>query len=248
MPVNFDSDNFQNNDFSLVTDNSGDLVLEHKQTGGQFKFDASADSWVPVQGLDMQGADISDAGSIDGNDVTVDSATVNGTATADALEVDSLSIGGSPMNVIANITGTNQQINETVDISNYDNIGIEIWASNSTLSNPFSVTLDYQDRIDTGGSWEYLEEDNTGTTTDQTIDGPLPLVEASEARAGTTSGDWRFSGNRFRPVLWGRGGSVSLSTKTVEAYGTSGSPNTLILDSNETAEEYNIVVKGLLSV
>lgn len=63
MPIQFSPDDFQNNDFQLAQDNAGDLVLEHKQTGGRFKFDATTDSWVPVQGLDLQGADIVNVGA-----------------------------------------------------------------------------------------------------------------------------------------------------------------------------------------
>lgn len=63
MPIQFSPDDFQNNDFQLAQNNAGDLVLEHKQTGGRFKFDATTDSWVPVQGLDLQGADIVNVGA-----------------------------------------------------------------------------------------------------------------------------------------------------------------------------------------
>jgi hypothetical protein len=72
MPIEISEDQLSNDDFDLQTDTNGDLVLEHQQTGGQFKFDSSSDAWVPVQGLDMQGAALDDAGSVE----TRDSVTV----------------------------------------------------------------------------------------------------------------------------------------------------------------------------
>jgi len=65
MPIEFTESLFQNNDFKVTTNNDGDLVQTHQQTGAQFKFDATKNRWVPVQGLDLEGATIDNAGSID---------------------------------------------------------------------------------------------------------------------------------------------------------------------------------------
>jgi len=73
MPIEFSEDLFQNDDFKVETDNNGDLVQTHKQTGAEFKFDASKNRWVPVQGLDLGGATIDNVGSIDSDSIDVNS-------------------------------------------------------------------------------------------------------------------------------------------------------------------------------
>jgi hypothetical protein len=82
MPIEISEDVLQNDEFSMITDSNGDLVLEHKPTGGQFKFDSTANKWTPVQGLAMGGADISSAGNVDvGQSIVTQDLTVNGSAT-----------------------------------------------------------------------------------------------------------------------------------------------------------------------
>jgi len=72
MPIEFGEDVLQNDDFIVETDNSGDLVQTHKQTGAQFKFDTSQNAWVPVEGLHLDGEDIVGVGSIDAVEGRID--------------------------------------------------------------------------------------------------------------------------------------------------------------------------------
>jgi hypothetical protein len=82
MPIEISEDVLENDEFSMITDSNGDLVLEHKPTGGQFKFDSANNAWTPVQGLAMGGADIASAGNVDvGQSLVTQDLTVQGTAT-----------------------------------------------------------------------------------------------------------------------------------------------------------------------
>jgi hypothetical protein len=82
MPIEISEDVLQNDEFSMVTDSNGDLVLEHKPTGGQFKFDSTNNAWTPVQGLAMAGGDIDSAGNVDvGQSLVTQDLTVNGSVT-----------------------------------------------------------------------------------------------------------------------------------------------------------------------
>jgi hypothetical protein len=82
MPIEISEDVLQNDEFSMVTDSNGDLVLEHKPTGGQFKFDSTNNSWTPVQGLAMGGSDISNAGNVDvGQSLVTQNLEVTGSTT-----------------------------------------------------------------------------------------------------------------------------------------------------------------------
>jgi len=72
MPIEFGEDVLQNDDFIVETNNSGDLVQTHKQTGAQFKFDVSENAWVPVEGLHLDGEDISGVDNFSTSSMEVD--------------------------------------------------------------------------------------------------------------------------------------------------------------------------------
>jgi len=61
MPIEFAEDLLENEDFRVVTDSNGDLVQRHQQTGAEFRFDATKDRWIPVQGVDLEGASLDNA-------------------------------------------------------------------------------------------------------------------------------------------------------------------------------------------
>jgi hypothetical protein len=84
MPIEFSEDLFQNDDFKVETDNNGDLVQTHKQTGAEFKFDSLKNRWVPVQGLDLGGATVDNVGSMDADSIDVTS--LSATQLAQALD------------------------------------------------------------------------------------------------------------------------------------------------------------------
>jgi len=110
MPIEFGGDILRNDFFVVETNNRGDLVQTHKQTGAQFKYDVSESAWVPVEGLYLDGADITGVESVEASEATVDSisadsATVEGTtstgdlesgdATVEAITADSATVEGT---------------------------------------------------------------------------------------------------------------------------------------------------------
>jgi hypothetical protein len=105
MPIEISEDVLENEQFSMVTDSSGDLVLEHNPTGGQFKFDSSANAWTPVQGLEMSGADISGAGSFDSNDADVSGPVVSNSLDTGSVNSDDITNGGQLQTTDLDVTG-----------------------------------------------------------------------------------------------------------------------------------------------
>jgi hypothetical protein len=117
MPIEISEDVLQNDEFSIITDSNGDLVLEHKSTGGQFKFDSVNNAWKPVQGLAMGGSDIDSAGNVDvGQSLVVQDLTVNGSVSginnaifleaSDTLKVDSLHFETTDQSLITLFNGS----------------------------------------------------------------------------------------------------------------------------------------------
>jgi hypothetical protein len=94
MPIEISEDVLENDEFTMVTDTNGDLVLEHKPTGGQFKFDSANNAWTPVQGLAMGGANISGAGSFDSNDADVSGPVVSNSVDTGSLNSDEITNSG----------------------------------------------------------------------------------------------------------------------------------------------------------
>jgi hypothetical protein len=94
MPIEISENVLQNDEFSMVTDSNGDLVLEHKPTGGQFKFDSANNAWTPVQGLAMGGANISGAGSFNSSSADVSGPVVSNSVEAQDINSDTITNSG----------------------------------------------------------------------------------------------------------------------------------------------------------
>jgi hypothetical protein len=51
MPFTIDTDNLENDEFSLTENGSGDLVMEHKSTGATLVYNSIEDQWEPSGGI-----------------------------------------------------------------------------------------------------------------------------------------------------------------------------------------------------
>ncbi len=51
MPFTIDTDNLENDEFSLTENGSGDLVMEHKSTGATLVYNSTEDQWEPSGGI-----------------------------------------------------------------------------------------------------------------------------------------------------------------------------------------------------
>jgi len=86
MPIEFAEGLLENDDFRVETDTNGDLIQEHKQTGAQFKFDSTKNTWVPVRAnldnaalgtaLDANNNDINNASAIESASVSTTVASI----------------------------------------------------------------------------------------------------------------------------------------------------------------------------
>jgi hypothetical protein len=116
----------------MVTDSNGDLVLEHKPTGGQFKFDSANNAWTPVQGLAMGGANISGAGSFDSNDADVSGPMVSNSVDTGSINSDSITNSGQVETQDLTVTGSVVGVGGGVALESSDNISIDTISGNTT--------------------------------------------------------------------------------------------------------------------
>lgn len=199
MPIEFGPDLFENDDFRVETDANGDLVQTHKQTGAEFKFDATKDRWIPVQGLDLEGATIDNAGSIavdslsatqlaqalnaNGNDITN-----IGAADADSVNTGDLTYSAgvtfkeddnSPLEILGESSGTITLADE------YDAVKMIM---TGTDSGPTEL-LDMQINGDTGSNYEYVDNGDNTTSGATSWEG-VAISNRSVGQHITLSGSW----------------------------------------------------------
>jgi len=106
MPIEFAEGLLENDDFRVETDTNGDLIQEHKQTGAQFKFDSTKNTWVPVQGLDLEGANLDNAAL--GTALDANNNDINNASAIESASVSTGSLnGGGP---VSDGDGTERQI------------------------------------------------------------------------------------------------------------------------------------------
>jgi hypothetical protein len=125
MPIEISEDVLQNDEFSMVTDANGDLVLEHKPTGGQFKFDSANNAWTPVQGLAMGGANISGAGSFESNDADVSGPMVSNSVDTGSINSDSITNSGQVTTQDLTVNGTATGVGGGIALESSDTLNVD---------------------------------------------------------------------------------------------------------------------------
>jgi hypothetical protein len=169
MPIEISEDVLQNDEFSMVTDSNGDLVLEHKPTGGQFKFDSANNAWTPVQGLAMGGADISGANNVDvGSSLVTQDLTVTGSATG---------VGGN-----AELDPSNSYTLKEVDRSTVDEsfVTLHNGAAKDIVSGTVNAPLIIDYLYEFSGGTTFTRNGGFGTTTFTKTNPSLAQDQSSE--------------------------------------------------------------------
>jgi hypothetical protein len=200
MPIEISEDVLENDEFLMITDLNGDLVLEHKPTGGQFKFDSVDGSWTPVQGLSMDGADIDAAGNIDvSQSVVTQDLTVNGSATGvgvalestDSLVVEDVNFDGTSKSLISLFSGSSTTV---FGGTAYAQGGLD-WKY--TFADGNTINLKGGDNYDRLGSVGTAV--GTDATGDDIVVAPLPPAkEVTAVDVGANNPD---SSNKFGAYL-----------------------------------------------
>jgi hypothetical protein len=156
----------------MITDANGDLVLEHKPTGGQFKFDSANNAWTPVQGLAMGGASISNAGNVDvGQSLVTQDLTVNGSATGLGVETVTRAFLSNPSSATTVPLDTvSFDADSNFDLTNNEytvpSDGLYFLAANTQ---PDNSTGDYRCRINSATKGALIEGNTNNSSGFETI-------------------------------------------------------------------------------
>lgn len=162
MPIEFSEDLFQNDDFKVETDNNGNLVQTHKQTGAEFLFNATKNRWVPVQGLDLEGATIDNIGSLDSSAVDHD-ATTNKTHDGDSLTPQSIDVGSLSATQLAQALNANG--NDISNVGQFDSdslstVSVDVSGQLKDTSTAQDSHIDIYDRSLADGGKAQLDPNN----------------------------------------------------------------------------------------